>query len=89
MEDEQQFEAAHAAELEGNGLADERVSGLVDERVSGLVDERVSGLVDERTYTLAQLDSTLWVTQNGYPTTWNPLVHNLKNQLFPQIGVLR
>ena len=73
MEDEQQFEAVHAAELEGNGLADERVSGLVD----------------ERTYTLAQLDSTLWVTQNGYPTTWNPLVHNLKNQLFPQIGVLR
>ena len=68
MEDEQQFEAAHAAELEGNGLGDERVSGLVDERV---------------------LDSTLWVTQNGYPTTWNPLVHNLKNQLFPQIGVLR
>ena len=68
MEDEQQFEAAHAAELEGNGLADERVSGLVDERV---------------------LDSTLWVTQNSYPTTWNPLVHNLKNQLFPQIGVLR
>ncbi len=84
MEDEQQFEAAHAAELEGNGLVDERVSGLVDERVSGLVDERVSGLVDERV-----LDSTLWVTQNGYPTTWNPLVHNLKNQLFPQIGVLR
>ncbi len=89
MEDEQQFEASHAAELEGNGLGDEGVSGLVDERVSGLVDERVSGLVDERTYTLAQLDSTLWVTQNGYPTTWNPLVHNLKNQLFPQIGVLR
>ena len=81
MEDEQQFEASHAAELEGNGLGDEGVSGLVD--------ERVSGLVDERTYTLAQLDSTLWVTQNGYPTTWNPLVHNLKNQLFPQIGVLR
>ena len=89
MEDEQQFEASHAAELEGNGLGDEGVSGLADERVSGLVDERVSGLVDERTYTLAQLDSTLWVTQNGYPTTWNPLVHNLKNQLFPQIGVLR
>ena len=84
MEDEQQFEAAHAAELEGNGLVDEGVSGLVDEGVSGLVDERVSGLVDERV-----LDSTLWVTQNGYPTTWNPLVHNLKNQLFPQIGVLR
>jgi len=81
MEDEQQFETTHAAELEGNGLADERVSGLVD--------EGMRGLVDERTYTLAQLDSTLWVTRNGYPTTWNPLVHNLKNQLFPQIGVLR
>ena len=92
MEDEQQFEAAHAAELEGNGLADEGVSGLVDEGVSGLVDERVSGLVDERVSGLVDervLDSTLWVTQNGYPTTWNPLVHNLKNQLFPQIGVLR
>lgn len=36
-----------------------------------------------------QMDSILWVTQHGYPNTWNPLVHNLKNQFFPQIGVLR
>ena len=40
-------------------------------------------------YTQAQLDSTLWVTLHGYPSTWQPLVHNLENQLFPQIGVLR
>lgn len=42
-----------------------------------------------RVYTLAQLDSTLWVTQHGYPSSWMPLVHNLENQLLPQISVLR
>lgn len=51
----------------------------------------VSGLEvnDVPVYTQAQLDSTLWVTLHGYPSTWQPLVHNLENQLFPQIGVLR
>ena len=44
---------------------------------------------DAPVYTLAQLDSTLWVTLHGYPSTWQPLVHNPENQLFPQIGVLR
>ena len=44
---------------------------------------------DAPVYTQAQLDSTLWVTLHGYPSSWQPLVHNLENQLFPQIGVLR
>lgn len=47
------------------------------------------GRGDLRNITIAQKDSILWVTQHGYPNTWNPLVHNLKDQLFPQIGVLR
>lgn len=44
----------------------------------------------EREFTHAQLDSVLWITQHGYPHFWNemPLVQNLENQLFPQIGVL-
>jgi len=40
-------------------------------------------------FTKADLDSVLWVTQHGYPTTWTPLVHDLEYQFFPQIGVLR
>ena len=40
-------------------------------------------------FTHAQLDSVLWVTQHGYPHSWNPLVHDFVNELFPQIGVLR
>ncbi len=79
MEDEQLFEREHAAEL----------SGFEAERMKGLEGEGMSGLANERTYTLAQLDSTVWVTLHGYPSTWNPLVHHLENQLFPQIGVLR
>jgi hypothetical protein len=50
---------------------------------------RKEGRGDLRNITIAQKDSILWVTQHGYPNTWNPLVHNLKDQLFPQIGVLR
>ena len=40
-------------------------------------------------FTKAQLDSVLWVTQHGYVNTWNPLVHDFKDEFFPQIGVLR
>ena len=40
-------------------------------------------------FTRSDLDSVLWVTQHGYPHSWNPLVHDLVDQLFPQIGVLR
>lgn len=36
-----------------------------------------------------QLDSMIWVAYNGCPTSWHPLMHNLKQQLFPQISVLR
>ena len=42
-----------------------------------------------RPFTHAQLDSVLWVTQHGYPHSWNPLVHDLEDQFFPQISVLR
>ena len=55
-------------------------SGLEEEGVSGLA---VSGLVDKW-----YLDSVLWVTQHGYPNSWNPLVHDFKDELFPQIDVL-
>lgn len=37
----------------------------------------------------ADLDSVLWVTQHGCPTTWNPLVHDFEDEFFPQIGVSR
>ncbi len=36
-----------------------------------------------------QLDSMLWVNMYGYPSSWNPLMHNLENQLLPKVGVLR
>ena len=35
----------------------------------------------------ADLDSILWVTQHGWPSSWQPLVHDLKDQFFPQFGV--
>ena len=44
---------------------------------------------EEKVFTRTDLDSVLWVTQHGMPTTWNPLVHDLEDELFPQIGVLR
>ena len=40
-------------------------------------------------FSQAQLDSVLWVTQHGYVHTWNPLVHDFKDEFFPQICVLR
>lgn len=45
--------------------------------------------IQKPVFTPVQLDSVLWVTQHGYPHSWNPLVHDLKDHLFPQIGVLR
>ena len=44
---------------------------------------------EEKVFTRTDLDSVLWVTQHGLPTTWNPLVHDLEDEFFPQIGVLR
>ena len=44
---------------------------------------------EEEVFTRTDLDSVLWVTQHGLPTTWNPLVHDLEDEFFPQIGVLR
>lgn len=43
----------------------------------------------DHVFTRSDLDSVLWVTQHGLPTTWHPLVHDLEEELFPQIGVLR
>jgi len=40
-------------------------------------------------FTKWQFDSTLWVSQHGYPHSWNPLVRDFKDELFPQIGVTR
>jgi len=45
-------------------------------------------------FTREQMDSVLWVTAHGYPSTWSPApekssVHDTENQFFPQIGVLR
>jgi len=71
---EEAFIALHEAELH---LVPEE--GLV---VSG------EGLVVSE-FTRSDLDSVLWVTQHGYPHSWNPLVHDLVDELFPQIGVLR
>ena len=45
--------------------------------------------VAEKVFTRYDLDSVLWVQRNGYPNSWQPLVHDLKDELFPQIGVLR
>lgn len=45
--------------------------------------------VVEKVFTRYDLDSVLWVQRNGYPNSWLPLVHDLKDELFPQIGVLR
>ena len=39
-------------------------------------------------FTRSDLDSILWVMQNGYSNSWRPLVHDPEDQLFPQIGVL-
>ena len=36
-----------------------------------------------------QKDSIIWVTVNGYPSSWNPLMHDLENQLLPKVCVLR
>ena len=45
--------------------------------------------VAEKVFTRYDLDSVLWVQWNGYPNSWQPLVHDFKDELFPQIGVLR
>lgn len=46
-------------------------------------------IVVKKVFTRYDLDSVLWVQRNGYPNSWLPLVHDLKDELFPQIGVLR
>lgn len=43
----------------------------------------------KREFKKADLDSILWVMQHGYPTSWNPLVHDFVDELFPQIGIPR
>ena len=45
--------------------------------------------VAEKVFTRYDLDSVLWVQRNGYPNSWQSLVHDFKDELFPQIGVLR
>lgn len=36
-----------------------------------------------------QLDSLIWTATKGCPNSWNPLMHDLKYQFFPEIRVLR
>ena len=73
--DEEAFIQAHEAALNGK-VRDE---GL---EVKGL---EVSGAP----LTKVQLDSTVWVTSHGLPSSWNPLMHDLEDQFFPQIPILR
>ena len=73
--DEEAFVAANEAALNGE-VKDE---GL---EVKGL---EVRGTA----LTKAQLDSTVWVTTHGWPSSWNPLMHDLEDQFFPQIPILR
>jgi len=81
--EEDAFLALHEAEL---NLA-EKGEGL---QVTGDgIPVTGDGLQEERPFTRTDLDSVLWVTQHGYPHSWNPLVHDLVDELFPQIGVLR
>ena len=75
--EEDAFLALHEAEL---NLAEK-----IDEGTQ-VPDEQI---IEVRPFTRTDLDSVLWVTQHGYPHSWNPLVHDLVDELFPQIGVLR
>ena len=63
--------------LEENGLA------FAD------TDESVSDTIALPAFRKADLDSVLWVTRHGMPTSWQPLVHDLEDEFFPQVGVLR
>ena len=63
--------------LEENGLA------FAD------TDESVSDTIALPAFRKADLDSILWVTRHGLPTSWQPLVHDLEDEFFPQVGVLR
>ena len=56
-----------------------------------LTPEPANEMPEQIEFTQADLDSALWVMQHGYPSSWQPmpLVHDLEDQLFPQIGVLR
>ena len=56
-----------------------------------LTPEPANEMPEQIEFTQADLDSALWVMQHGYPSSWRPLplMHDLEDQLFPQIGVLR
>lgn len=54
-----------------------------------LIPAETDTTVTQKVFTRYDLDSVLWVQRNGYPNTWQPLVHDFKDELFPQIGVLR
>ena len=56
-----------------------------------LTPEPANEMPEQIEFTQADLDSAMWVMQHGYPSSWQPLplMHDLEDQLFPQIGVLR
>lgn len=56
-----------------------------------LTPEPANEMPEQIEFTQADLDSALWVMLHGYPSSWQPmpLMHDLEDELFPQIGVLR
>lgn len=59
---------------------------------NGLLDEQEAedtNLDAAPSFRKRDLDSVLWVTQHGMPTHWQPLVHDLEDEFFPEVGVLR
>ena len=38
-------------------------------------------------FTQQQMDSLMWVTVHGLPSTWNPLMHDSVDQLLPEFSI--
>ena len=61
------------------------VNGLSPEPETGTANDSLPAPVFRK----ADLDSVLWVTRHVMPSTWQPLVHDLEDEFFPEVGVLR
>ncbi len=71
--EEEAYRTLHAEELDGPG------NGIP------MIDDESRN--PHSSFSRRDLDSVLWVMQNGHGNSWRPLVHDLEDQLFPQIGV--
>ena len=78
--EETQFLALHEEELHLNVGHNGKIV---------FADEIGAKQAQEPVFTKADLDSIIWVTQNGYPSSWNPLVHDSEDELLPQICIFR